>query len=295
MVELKKRRKLTAVVVDMAEDLVDIPGPALPDCENILDLIPPEHGMDILVQMRAEEILTVKVFGDLVDHIDPETINAEADPIIDHILHFFHDSRVRPIQIRLLYRIGMQIILFALVIVLPSRATESCSPIVLRLIKPVIIVTVLFLPFAGADEPFVLIGGVVRHQIHDQLHITLMHFGDQAVHIFHRAVLRRNAPIVGNVVSVVMTRAFVARTEPECIDTEILQIVQLFDDARDVSDAVPIRIFEAFRIDLVDDHIQKVFVFFRHAQHSQPPFAQTIKCVHPITAASHEAAVMTII
>ena len=120
--------------------------------------------------MRAKEILTIEIFGDLIDHVDPEAVDTKNDPIVDHILYLLDNSRVRPIQIRLLHRIGMQIILPPLIIVLPSRAAEGGSPIVLRLIEPVIVVPILFFPFAGADEPLVLVGGVVRHQIHDQLH-----------------------------------------------------------------------------------------------------------------------------
>jgi hypothetical protein len=58
--------------------------------------------------------------------------------------------------------------------------------------------------------------------------------------------------VVGNVVAVVGHRRAVDRAQPDDVDTEQLEIVQVVQDSAEVTDAVTVAIGEAARIDLVD-------------------------------------------
>jgi len=99
----------------------------------------------------------------------------------------------------------------------------------------------------------VLVGGVIDHQVHHELHPPRVQLGDQLVDVGEGAERGVDVLVVADVVAVVVVRRPVHRREPDHVDAELVQIVQARDDPRDVADAVAVRILEAAGIDLVDD------------------------------------------
>jgi len=59
--------------------------------------------------------------------------------------------------------------------------------------------------------------------------------------------------VVADVVAVVVLRRLVDRGEPEHVDAELGQVVQMVDDAAQIAHAVAVGIREAARVDLVND------------------------------------------
>ncbi len=98
-----------------------------------------------------------------------------------------------------------------------------------------------------------LVGAVIDHQVHHQLHTAFVHFGEQRVELGQRAEQRIDVAVVTDVVAVVGLRRTVDRRQPEHVNAERTQIVQTPDDAAQVTDAVTVRVGKATRIDLVDD------------------------------------------
>ena len=105
----------------------------------------------------------------------------------------------------------------------------------------------------GLHEPGVLVRGVVDHQVHDQLHAAGVQPVRQFPQLLERAEDRVHVAVVADVVAVVVLRGGVDRGEPDDVDAQPVQVVQLADDAAQVADAVAVGIGKAARIDLIDD------------------------------------------
>ena len=102
-------------------------------------------------------------------------------------------------------------------------------------------------------EPRVLVGGVVDHEVHDQPHAALVDALDQLVDVGQRPEGRVDVLVVADVVAVVVLRRPVDRRQPDDVDAQVGDVVEVVDDAADVADAVAVGVGEAARVDLVDD------------------------------------------
>jgi hypothetical protein len=67
--------------------------------------------------------------------------------------------------------------------------------------------------------------------------------------------LRIDALVVGDVVTEVYLRGRKEGSDPDAVDAQILQIVEMVGDAVEIADAVAIGVPEAARVDLVDDGV----------------------------------------
>lgn len=94
---------------------------------------------------------------------------------------------------------------------------------------------------------------MIHDQIHENLDSFRMSLLQQPLHVRNGSILGVDVLVVGDVISVV----FVGRDEngrnPNDINAESLELVQLVDDAVDVSVTVVVGVFERLGIDLVDD------------------------------------------
>jgi hypothetical protein len=94
---------------------------------------------------------------------------------------------------------------------------------------------------------------VVDDQIHDELHAAGVRAGQQLVEGLEVAEEPVDLLVVADVVAVVVLRRLVDRRQPEHIDTQFGEVVQMVDDAAQVAHAVAVGVGEAPRVDLVDD------------------------------------------
>ena len=99
-------------------------------------------------------------------------------------------------------------------------------------------------------EPWVIDGGVVDHEVHDDLDAALVGRGDERPEGGLVAVVGLDGGVVGDVVAVV-AGGLRDRHEPDAADAEVLQVVQLRGRAREVADPVTVRIREAADEELV--------------------------------------------
>ncbi len=70
-----------------------------------------------------------------------------------------------------------------------------------------------------------------------------------------RAVLRMHVLVVGNVVAVVLERRGIEGHQPEGVDAEVANVVELGGQAREIADAVVVGIEERLDVELVDDGV----------------------------------------
>ncbi len=108
---------------------------------------------------------------------------------------------------------------------------------------------------ARALEPGVLVRGVVHHQFGDDAQAAGMGRADQLAHVRHGAVVGMHAAIVGDVVAVVAARRRVEGQQPDRVDAQVGDVVQLGHQAGQVADAVAVRVEEGLDVQLVDDRI----------------------------------------
>src|SRR6476661_4795586 len=73
-----------------------------------------------------------RVLDQMPDHVDPETVDAVAEPETHRIINSLAHLRIAPVQIRLLGEEGVIVVLPRGVVVLPGAAAEFRQPVVRR-------------------------------------------------------------------------------------------------------------------------------------------------------------------
>src|SRR6266545_308853 len=99
-----------------------------------------------------------------------------------------------------------------------------------------------------------MVGGrVVHDEVGDDAHTALMGLIDEALEIVHEPVVGMDREEVGDVVAPVAQWRLVHRQEPDAVDAEPLQVVELLDQPAEVAGAVVVAVEEAADVDLVED------------------------------------------
>jgi hypothetical protein len=100
-----------------------------------------------------------------------------------------------------------------------------------------------------------LIGRVVDHQLGDDPEAQAVRRGDERVEIGQRAVAGMDVLVVRDVVAVVFERGWVERQQPQTVDSQRLEVLQLLRDTGKISDAVVGAVEERADVCLVDDGV----------------------------------------
>ena len=164
----------------------------------------------------------------------------------------------------------------------PDTAAEVGTPVAwqfsVRTVFNIKILSVLSIRiFAGFFEPFVLIRAVIDDEIHQDVHIAFLGLSNQTVHIVHGTEARVDIIIIGNIVALICERRAVDRREPDNVDTEVFEVIEFADNARKITNAVSVRITEAFWVDLIGCFF--VPPFFLHSKNSFHYYKIVIKSV----------------
>ena len=101
------------------------------------------------------------------------------------------------------------------------------------------------------DEPRVSVARVVRHPVEDDPDVASVGFGDEEVELVEVTEDRIDVAVVRDVVSVIGHRRGEHRRQPDRIDPEPLEVVEVRHDPTEVADPVAGRVAEAPRVDLV--------------------------------------------
>ena len=112
----------------------------------------------------------------------------------------------------------------------------------------------------GHLEQLVLIARVVRNDVDDHFDAELVCAGDEVVGVADRAETWINVGVVRNVVAAVLLRGRVERGEPQRIDAQVLEVVELGGDAGQVAHAVTVCVSERARIHLINNGVAPPFV-----------------------------------
>ena len=151
----------------------------------------------------------------------------------------------------------MQVVLAGALIERPGGAAEGRlqagrHAAVGRRVAPHVEVAIPRVPCAARiDEPAMLVGGVVDHQVEQDADAARPGPRHQPVEVLQGPELGGDLLIVGDVVAVVVHRRGEDRRQPDDADAQRLQVVEPGNDAGDVAHAVAVAVGEAARIDLV--------------------------------------------
>ena len=102
-------------------------------------------------------------------------------------------------------------------------------------------------------EPRVVGRGVVHDEVGDHAHAALVRLLDELAEVLDRPVVGVDGEEVRDVVAAVAQRRLVHRQQPEAVDAEPLEVVELVDQAAEVAGAVVVAVEEAADVDLVED------------------------------------------
>ena len=104
-----------------------------------------------------------------------------------------------------------------------------------------------------------LVAGVVDHQLGNDAQTACMRFADELPGIAQGSIVWMNGAIFTDVVTVVEPRAGIERQQPNHVDTELHNVIQLLQQAGEVADPVVITVKETFEVQLINDGVAVPF------------------------------------
>ncbi len=184
-------------------------------------------------------------FRQEVHNVEPEAVDTEIHPVIDHIVNFAADLFILPVQICLRDIKQSQIVLIGLIIVSPCVAAEFRLPVrrggIISAVLPYIIITVrVVLRFPRLHKPRMCRGSMVERKVQHDFQISVMRFIHQCFQVLFRAEPGINLIIIADIIAVIFHWRLVNRRQPDIIDAKIFQVIQLFNDAPYITDAVTV-------------------------------------------------------
>ena len=120
-------------------------------------------------------------------------------------------------------------------------------------------------------KPFMLVGAVVDHQVHNDLDPPLLRLGQKLIELLHGAELRGNLIVIGNIVPLVHKGRLVDRRYPYNINTQFLQIIEFLYNSSQITDSIPIAVVKALGINLIGYFLMPPFSF-----HGLPPVVSNV-------------------
>ena len=233
-------------------------------------LRPGQHGADVAqaVVPVGGEVAEGQQLFDVDDGVDAEAAQPLVQPPVDHLVDLPAQRGIFPVQIRLLAVEGVEVDLILVARQqIPAGAAEIAAPVAGQLLPRMPVPDVEELPVgavgvgAGPTEPLVLVGAVVHHQIHHDGDAPLLALGDELVHVRHGAEPGVDAVIVGDIIALIGQGGAVDGGEPHDLHPQLLQVVQLGDDAPQIADAVAVGVAEALGVDLIGGFAVPPFSF----------------------------------
>ncbi len=211
--------------------------------------------------MRGGQVLAVGALGRVqIGHgVQPVAVDAQVEPEAERGEDLLLHGRVLVVEVRLVGEEPVPVVLLADRVVGPVRhlGVDEDDPgvlVLLVVVGPYVVVAVGAVGvLAGLLEPRVLVAGVVHDEVDDHAHAALV----GGVHELHEvgevAELGQDGGVVGDVVAAVAQGRLEEGRQPEAVDAEPLQIVELGGQALEVADAVAVAVLEGADEDLVED------------------------------------------
>ncbi len=220
------------------------------------------HLLDDRVGLR--EILVVGSFAlaQIWNGVQAEPVDAEIEPAPHDGDHGQEHPRIVVVEIRLVRKEAVPVIARRRRIPGPVRffgivEDDPCFCEAMVAVAP-------HIPIAGircrsaparALEPGMLVRGVIDDELGDHPQLSTLRLLHEAAKVLHGAEIGIDVAVVRNVVAVVAAGGGIERQQPERRDAEILQIVELFGQPREIADSVAVAVGKGLDVQLVDDGV----------------------------------------
>jgi hypothetical protein len=168
--------------------------------------------------------------------VEPQPVDAHGEPEIQDLEDGLADRRVVEIQIRLVRIEAVPVVGAGDRIPGPVRGLEVLEDDahvaeLLWVVTPDVEIAIFAALGAvpGALEPLVRARGVVDDELGDDANVAGVRLAQQTLEIREGAVHRVYGRVVGDVVATVAQRGRIERQEPDRIDAQVLDVVELGD------------------------------------------------------------------
>ena len=104
-------------------------------------------------------------------------------------------------------------------------------------------------------KPKMLIGSMIDDEVDDHLDSALIRLMHELDEIAARAVSGINRIVVGDVVTIVAIGRPVERRQPDCFDTDRIEIIESPDQAFEIADSIAVGVHEGLDVQTVDDGV----------------------------------------
>ena len=211
------------------------------------------------VLVRLRQVLAVRPLGlvEVRHGVESEAVDPEIEPEAQHVQHRLLHLGVRVVQVGLMGEEAVPVVGAGDRIPRPVRhlGVEEDDPRVLvALVRLRPHVPVALRPaLARLLEPRVVRGRVVDDEVGDHADPALVRRLDQAPEVLDRAVVGVDGEEVGDVVAAVPQRRRVHGQEPDAVDAEPLQVVELLRQTAQVAGAVVVGVEEPAQVHFVED------------------------------------------
>ena len=111
---------------------------------------------------------------------------------------------------------------------------------------------------------------MVDDQVHDNTYTAAVSSLQQFLEIGHASVKRVYGPIIGHIIARVHHRRGVDRSQPDSVNAQVIQVIQLCSYAAQIPRTVPIGIVIAARLDLAHDAMLPPYIT-TFAVHTRTP------------------------
>ena len=215
-----------------------------------------------MVRLEGDGVVPQRaILDERVRDIDPEPGDASVEPEPHDVVEGIGDLGVPPVQVRLLRKEVVEVELARHVVPGPGRAAERRSPVVgRRPVGPTVgpdvpVATLRGAARARVHEPRMLVARVVGNEVDQHVDPAIGGLRHQPIEILQGAEVGIDIGVVSDVVAPVRVRGGVDRTEPDPVDPEPRQVVEVLDHPTEVAVSGSRRVGEGARIDLVQDAV----------------------------------------
>jgi len=209
-------------------------------------------------QVLAVGAFTLEQVG---DGIQPQAVDTFVEPEAEGADHLVLNGHIVEVQIGLVAEEAVPEVLTRQRVPRPVRrlgvSENDASAFVfpVRIAPHVVIVERRLWALASGLEPGMLVRRVVHDQLGDDPQPAIVGRLDERLEVLDVAVGGLDVQIVGNVVAVVSLWGGIRRQQPQRGYAEILQVVELLDEAAEVAYAIVVAVEERLDVQLVQDRV----------------------------------------
>jgi hypothetical protein len=194
--------------------------------------------------------------------VEPQAVHAQLEPEVHRLQHRLAHRAVLEVQVGLVREEAVPVVGLGDGIPCPVGGLEVAEDdaglgVALRVVVPDVEVARGAAPLRAprALEPGVLVGGVVQHELRHDLETAAVRLAQEGPEVAQRSVVGVDLGVVRDVVAVVAQRRGVEGQQPERVDAEVLQVVELRRQAAQVADPVAVAVVEGGDAELVEDRV----------------------------------------